>query len=83
MASLGDSLKVKAAGTKAPAVVGAPPLSTPDAPLNEGLSGGIAKSKQVKNAGSTAPTQPKNSPGVDFVKRLGVKSNSDKTVGYF
>lgn len=83
MASLQDSLRLKAAGTKPPAMVGAAPLSTPDTPLSEGQSGGIAKSKQVKNAGSTKPVVPKNSPGVDFVTRMGTPSSSDKTVGYF
>lgn len=80
MASLSDSLRLKAAGQKAPAVTGQP-LSTPDTPLDEGKSGGIAKSKQVKNAGSTSVTSPNVSN--KFIKSIGGSTDSDKTVGYF
>lgn len=80
MASLSDSLKLKAAGTKAPAVTGQP-LSTPDTPLDEGKSGGIAKSKQVKNAGSTK--LPTGTPDESFLKGIGGSSQTDKSVGNF
>lgn len=82
MSSLSDSLKLKAAGQKAPAVTGTQ-LHTPDTPLDEGKSGGIAKSKQVKNAGSTSPTAGDSGLSSKFTKSIGGGSQSDKTVGYF
>lgn len=81
MASLSDSLRLKAAGSKAPAISGAAPLMTPDTPLDEGRSGGIAKSKQVKNAASTTTGKP--TPGSDFLRSMGGSTASDKTTGYF
>lgn len=82
MSSIGDSLRVKRAGEKAPAVVGAPPVATPDMPLQEGKSGGISKSKSVKNAGST-PAKQGGANMQSFVERLGVPTSSDKTLSAF
>lgn len=81
MASLQDSLRMKATSVKAPSLVGPRPLITPDVPLDEGKSGGIAKSKQVKNAASTPNNVgPKHE---QFIDRIGGATQSDKTVGYF
>jgi len=84
MSSLGDSLKIKAAGTKAPAVTGQAPLKTPDAPLGSGgASGGISASKAKKNAGSTAIGNPASPARNDFISRLGVNTGKNKTNEYF
>lgn len=83
MATLEQSIKMKNASVKAPAVTGQRPLKTPDTPTSEGDSGGIAKSKAVKNAGSTLTYNP-NSPGSNFLKKtLGVNPAKNKTVEYF
>ena len=81
MASLQDSLRMKAANTKAPSVTGQQRLQTPDTPLDEGKSGGISASKARKNAASTPNNVgPKHE---QFIDRIGGGTQSDKTVGYF
>ncbi len=83
MASLGDSLRLKAAGAKGPSVSGPRPLIQPDVPLEEGKSGGIAASKARKNAGSTSPVVGGRSLASEFARSLGANPQSDKTTGYF
>jgi hypothetical protein len=82
MSTLENSLRLKAGGTSSPALVGAAPLSTPDIPVGGGQSGGIAKSKQIKNAGSSSIVVPKAAPDSDFVSRMGAPVQSDKSGGY-
>lgn len=81
MSSIGDSLRLKAK-TSGPAWNGAAPLRTPDVALDGGQSGGIAKSKSVKNAGSSSVVVPKPAPDSDFLRRMGGSSQSDKSGGY-
>jgi hypothetical protein len=82
MSTLENSLKLKASGTSGPAMNGPRPLMQPDVTAPEGQSGGIAKSKQLKNAGSSCVVVPKAAPDSDFVSRMGANVQSDKSGGY-
>lgn len=88
MSSLGDSLKIKRAGEKAPAIVGMPPVATPDKAIEDygstGKSGGISAAKAKKNASSTPKTGEGRNLSSEFAKSISIRDiDSDKTVGYF